>query len=232
VNRSLRLYEALKTDRLIGLLAPESASQCLAAYEVLDPLGVVLEVAFRTAAAAEGLRLVLDRHPGALVMAGTVMTAEQARQAIAAGAAGIVSADYVPSVVEACVAADVMSVPGGLADCGKQLAQKAALYGCGPAELKDRHPYQWIYKLFPAATESLVLSELALAWRGPFPGLMVVHTGGVSRRNLARLAAIDPEGVFCGSALTAGLDRGPESAGEARAWRDILARTGSVNPNG
>ncbi len=232
MDRSLRLYERLKANRLIALLAPGSAGQCLAAYETLEPLGVVLEIAFRTPAAVEGLGLVIDLYPEALVLAGTVMTADQARQAIAAGAAGIVSADYVPPVVEACARADVMSVPGGLSDCGKQLAQKAALYGCAPAELREKHPYQWIYKLFPAATESLVFSELAAAWRGPFPGLTVVHTGGVSLKNLARLAAIDPEGIFCGSALAAKVDRGPEAAAEVRAWKDILAGAGKVNPVG
>ncbi len=232
MNKSLRLYETLKANRLIALLAPKTADQCLSAFETLDPLGVVLEVAFRTPAAADGLRLVLDRNPEALVLAGTIMTPDQARQAISAGAAGIVSADYVPSVVEACIEADVMSVPGGLSDCGKQLAQKASLYGCGLAELKEKHPYQWVYKLFPAATESLIFSELAPAWRGPFPGLMVIHTGGISRKNLARLAAVDPEGVFCGSALASKVDRGPEAADEARAWRGILSGAGSVNPGG
>lgn len=232
MERSLRLYERLKANRLIALLSPRSAGQCLAAYETLEPSGAVLEVAFRTPAALEGLELIVDRHPEALVLAGTVMTEDQARRAIAAGAAGVVSADYVAPVVEACARADIMAVPGGLADCGKQLAQKAALYGCGPAELREKHPYQWIYKLFPAATESLVFSELAAAWRGPFPGLTVIHTGGVSLKNLARLAAIDPEGVFCGSALAAGIDRGPEAAAEIRAWKDVLARASKVNPVG
>ena len=148
MNRSLRLYEALKANRLIALLAPKTAGQCLTAFETLDPLGVVLEVAFRTEAAAEGLRLVLDRHPEALVMAGTIMTPGQAREAISAGAAGVVSADYVPSVVETCVEADVMSVPGGLSDCGKQIAYKAVLYGCGPAELKDKHGAQNLEEVF------------------------------------------------------------------------------------
>lgn len=222
VNKSRRIHETLKSRKLIALLAPRAAEHCLAAYEILEPLGVTLEVAFRTEAAADGLGLVLDRHPEALVLAGTVMSADQARRAIAEGAAGIVSADYIPSVVEVCARADVMAVPGGLNDCGKQLAQKAEIYGCDLVELRVAHPHQWVYKLFPAATRSLTLVELASAWRGPFPDLTVIHTGGVTIDNLARLAAADPAGIFCGSALTARLDHPAEMAEEVRRWIAVV----------
>jgi len=38
------------------------------------------------------------KHPDALLLAGTVMTETQAKDAINAGASGIVSADYIPAV--------------------------------------------------------------------------------------------------------------------------------------
>jgi 2-keto-3-deoxy-6-phosphogluconate aldolase len=221
-HESARVFEMLKTNRLIGLLAPTSAGQCLTAYETLFPLGIILEVAFRTEAAADGLRLVRERHPDALLLAGTVMTRAQARKALDAGAAGIVSADYIPGVVEECVKADVMAVPGGLGDCGKQLAQKADLYGCDFGELRVKHPYQWVYKLFPAATKTQTYIELASAWRGPYKDLTVIHTGGIALSNLARLAASDPAGIFCASALTAHADRPAEMAEEAAHWISTL----------
>jgi len=222
INDSARVFEILKSNRLIGLLAPASAGQCLTAYETLFPLGIILEVAFRTEAAADGLRLVKERHPDALLLAGTVMTRAQARRALHAGAAGIISADYIPSVVEECVKADVMVVPGGWGDCGKQLAYKAELYGCDFNELRVKHPYQWVYKLFPAATKTQTYVELASAWRGPYKDLTVIHTGGVALSNLARLAAADPAGVFCGSALTARVDQPAEIAEEAARWISAL----------
>jgi len=219
---SMRVFEILKANRLIGLLAPSSAGQCLTAYETLFPLGIVLEVAFRTETAADGLRLVRERHPDALLLAGTVMTRAQAHKALDAGAAGIVSADYIPSVVEECVKADVMVVPGGLGDCGKQLAYKAELYGCDFRELKVKHPFQWVYKLFPAVTKTQTYVELASAWRGPYKDLTVIHTGGVVLANLARLAAADPAGIFCGSALTARVDQPAGMAEEAARWISAL----------
>lgn len=222
MNRSRAVFDRLVKSRLIALLAPAREEDCLRAYEELAPLGIVLEVAFRTRAAAGGLRMLLEKHPDALVLAGTVLSRAQAREAAAAGAAGVVSPDHIPEVVEECAAADVMAVPGGLSDYGKQLAQKAALYGCGLFDLAERHPYQWIYKLFPAAAGGQVFSGLARAWRGPFPGLTVVHAGGVGPDNLRVLAELDPHGIFCGSALAAGLEKPGAAAAEARRWLEIL----------
>ena len=145
---SRQLWEILRERRLVALLAPTRAEDCVRAYEVLEPLGVVIEIALRTEAALEGIEAVRRAHPEACLLAGTVLSAAQAEQAIAVGAAGIVSPDYFPEVVEACVTEDVMCIPGGVSDVGKQLAQKAALYHCTIDDLRTRHPYQWVYKVF------------------------------------------------------------------------------------
>src|SRR4030042_5433635 len=94
--RSGELFLKLKQNRLIALLSPENPGQCVQVYKALNPLGVTLEVAFRTPAAAEGIRAIIDRDPKALVLAGTVMTPAQALKAMEPGASGIVSADYMP----------------------------------------------------------------------------------------------------------------------------------------
>jgi len=222
MNKSRDVFNLILKNRLIALLSPAAADDCLTAYEELAPLGVVLEVAFRTKAASEGIRAVLEKHPHALLLGGTVMTRPQAREALAAGAAGVVSPDFFPEVIEECVAADAMAVPGGLSDCGKQLVLKAALYGCDILDLREKHPHQWIHKLFPAAAGGRVFSGLASAWRGPYPGLRVIHTGGVSLENLDALNRADREGIFCGSALTAGRGGSGAMAAEARKWFEIL----------
>ncbi|MGQ9559822.1 MAG: bifunctional 4-hydroxy-2-oxoglutarate aldolase/2-dehydro-3-deoxy-phosphogluconate aldolase [Candidatus Oleimicrobiaceae bacterium] len=225
MHKSQKVFDRLKQHRLIALLTPRTAGECLTAFETLDPLGVVLEVAFRSPAALDGLHAVLSKHPDALILAGTVMTPRQAEQAIAAGVAGVVSADYVPSVVQVCVERDVMAVPGGLGDVGKQLAQKAELYGCEFEQLKTLYPYQWVYKLFPAATGSTLYVELAKAWKGPFSGLTVIYTGGVTFQNLPKIAALDPEGVFCGSALTKEIASPAAMLEEAKRWQAVVRET-------
>jgi 2-dehydro-3-deoxyphosphogluconate aldolase/(4S)-4-hydroxy-2-oxoglutarate aldolase len=218
MDKSERIFERLKENRLIALIAPKDVDQSLRAYEVLTPLGVVMEVAFRTPAAAEGIRAILKSHSDALVLAGTVMTEAQALQAMEAGAAGVVSADYMPKVVRICARRDVMCIPGGHGDVGKQLVQKAELYGCAFEELRLKHPYQWIHKLFPAVTHDAMYAGLAQAWKGPFTGLQVVYTGGLTLDNVGDLARRDPDGIFCASALTVPIDDCDQMAAIARDW--------------
>jgi 2-keto-3-deoxy-6-phosphogluconate aldolase len=224
MNKSELVFQRLKQHRLIALIAPMDAGQCLRAYEALAPLGVVMEVAFRTPAAAEGIREILKMDPDGLVLAGTVMTEAQTEQALEAGAAGVVSADYMPEVVEICARRDVMCVPGGHGDVGKQLVQKSKAYGCAFEELRQKHPCQWVHKLFPTVTQDGVYAGLAQAWKGPFPGLQVVYTGGVTRDNIGDLLRRDPEGIFCASALTVSIDDRDRMAATARAWLEMIHR--------
>lgn len=222
MNKSQKIFDLLKEKKLIGLLTPKSAEQCVVAYETLNPLGVVLEIAFRSEAAADGIKAVLKEYPDALILAGTVMTASQAKMAIETGVAGIVSADYISKVVKVCAKRDVMCVPGGIADCGKQLVQKATVYGCDLNKLHEKYPYQWIYKLFPAATETGSNVGLAKAWKGPFKGLTVIYTGGISFNNLSEIVAFDPEGIFCGSAVTKAIEQPDAMKTEAKKWLEII----------
>lgn len=222
MTKSQKIFDLLREKKLIGLLTPKSVEQCMIAYETLNPLGVVLEIAFRSDAAADGIKAVLKNHPNALILAGTVMMARQAEMAIQAGVAGIVSADYISEVVEVCVRNDVMCVPGGLSDCGKQLVQKANLYGYDLSELKEKYPYQWVYKLFPASTETGSNVGLAQAWKGPFKGLNVVYTGGISLKNLKEIVQMDPDGIFCGSAVTKTIDEPERMKEEAEKWLEII----------
>ena len=216
------LFERMLDARLVALLSPRSVEECVTAFEITEDEGVVLEIALRSPAALDGLKAIRSRYPQAQVLVGTVMTREQARLAIAAGAGGLVSADYLPAVVEECVRQDVLCIPGGLTDAGKQLTQKAELYGCSLMELRERYPYQWTYKLFPAFAGGHAHVDLAQAWRGPFPGLVVLYTGGISLSTLGRAAAADPEGVFCASALTKNLAQPELMRRDILEWKRAL----------
>jgi len=231
-QRSESLWQALQESRSIALLNPRSPGECVAAYEILAPLGVVLEIAFRSEHALPGIQAVLGAHPEAPLLAGTVLTRDQAEAALAAGVAGVVSADYIPEVVDVCVDADVMCVPGGLADCGKQLVQKARLYGCTLEELRQERPWQWVYKVFPAMADETAVRSTVKAWRAVYPGVAIVYTGGVTPENVGRLARQDPQGIFCGSSLTRGLED-PELAREdARRWLREIAHGRSREERG
>ena len=222
MKRSERIFENLKKSRLIALLTPRSTEECLKAYEIFQDLGIVLEIALRSDSGIAGIETVLAAHPDALVLAGTVMTGKQAEDAVKAGAAGVVSADYIPPVVDVCVAEDIMCVPGGLSDVGKQLVHKAEAYGLTLEELRKKYPYQWIYKLFPAYMGGRSQMDLARAWRGPYKDLSVVYTGGITEDTLNQAVLKDPQGIFCASALAKTLEN-PEAARlTVRRWKEIL----------
>ncbi len=222
MNKSARVFERLRETQIIALLSPGSEAQCVKAYELCHPLGVTLEVAFRTDFAEKGIRAICAKYPDALVLAGTVLTDSQAESAIEAGAAGIISSDYVPSVVEYCALKDVMCVPGGLSDVGKQLAQKAAVYQCSLEDLRDKYPYQWIYKLFPAFSGSQNHLDIRWSWEGPYKNLAVIYTGGINTVTLQEAFHKDPQGIFCGSSLTQNIDDPERMTGDIQEWKEVL----------
>ncbi len=222
MNASARIFEHLKKNHLIALLTPASSAQCVKAYELCHPLGVTLEVAFRSEEAEEGIKAIIAKHPDALVLAGTVLSVDQAERAIRAGVAGVVSADYIPSVLDLCVRKDVLCVPGGLSDVGKQLAQKAAAYGCSLEELKKRYPYQWVYKLFPALSGTLNHLDLPQSWKGPFKDITIIYTGGINSVTLREAFRKDPKGIFCGSDLTKHVDQPDRMIEDIRRWKEVI----------
>jgi 2-dehydro-3-deoxygluconokinase len=222
MNKAEKIFEELKEKRLVALLSPKSIEECVAFYEIFQSEGVVLEIALRGEFSLDGIAAVISRYPDALILAGTVMTANQAHMAIQAGAAGIVSADYIPEVVSVCAGKNIMCVPGGLADVGKQLVHKAQAYGCSLEELREKYPHQWIYKLFPAFSGSLSHMDLAQSWKGPFPDLTVMYTGGITIESLESAVLKDPRGIFCASALTQAARDVESMRTLIRIWREKL----------
>lgn len=222
MNISRKAFREIQKHQLIALLTPKSKSECVKAYEILRPLNVVLEIALRSEHAVEGIEAILKKHPGASVLAGTVMTREQAEKAIQAGAAGIVSADYIPAVVDVCVEKDVMCVPGGLSDAGKQLVRKAEGYGCSLQELQEKYPYQWVYKLFPAFSGKLSNIDLSDSWKGPYRNLSILYTGGITLDTLKEAVNKDPNGIFCASALTKHISDPGQMKKEILRWKEAL----------
>ncbi len=222
MSKSAEVFEQIKDNRIVAILSPTAASECVKAYEILHPFGVTLEIVFRSEVAHSGIKAVLDKYPDALMLAGTVMTEKLAEGAISQGVAGIISADYIPEVLEVCVAKDIMYVPGGLGDVGKQLVKKAELYGCEFAELREKFPYQWVYKLFPTVTASNSFYGITKAWKGPYKGLTVFYTGGISEENLAEIVKNDPDGIFCGSALTKDIGNPHKMEEVAEKWISII----------
>ncbi len=126
----------------------------------------VAEITFRTAAARDAIRDIATRLPNMLVGAGTVMTLEQAEQAVDAGARFVVSPGFDPAIVDWCLARDIAVTPGAATPTEVMMARAKGLK---------------VLKFFPA--EELGGVRMLKAFSGPFGGLKFVPTGGISAAN-------------------------------------------------
>lgn len=126
------------------------------------------EITFRTAVAQGAIRAIAEALPEMLVGAGTVISVEQAEQAVAAGAKFIVSPGFDPDVVDWCLAHDVPVTPGVLTPTEVTMALAKGLK---------------VLKFFPA--EAAGGTTMLKALGAPFVGVKFIPTGGISASNLA-----------------------------------------------
>ena len=147
-------------------------------------LGVV-EVTIQTPDAVETLSAVAAaaRERGERCGAGTVVSADQVRAALDAGATFTVAPGFDPAVADASRTAGLPHIPG-VATATE--AQRALAAG-----------YTWL-KMFPASTLGpRWLREL----RGPFPDLRFVATGGIDADSTAEYLGAGAAAVGVGSAI-------------------------------
>ena len=132
----------------------------------------VMEITFRTAAAADSIRAVAAEVPEMLVGAGTVLNLEQCKLAVECGAKFIVSPGYDEETVAWCVENGVAVPPG----CVTPTEIMAAL----------KHGLK-VVKFFPANVYGGLNAIKALS--GPFVGLKFIPTGGVNQQNLGEFVS-------------------------------------------
>ena len=125
------------------------------------------EVTFRTAAAADCIRIMSEKYPEMLVGAGTVLTTEQVDRAVANGAKFIVSPGFDPEIVDYCLGKDIPVFPGVITPSEVAQAVKRGLK---------------VVKFFPAEQFGGVATIKAMA--APYVGLKFMPTGGVNAKNL------------------------------------------------
>lgn len=157
------------------------------------------EVTFRTPAAAHAIGRMRSEAPQMIVGAGTVLTVEQADQAVTSGAQFIVSPAFDAAVVDWCEAHSVPIVPG--------VATPSEINAAWQRGLRT-------LKLFPA--EQLGGVAFVRALRGPFPEAQFVPTGGITPHNLGDYAR-QPNVAACGGSWIASRE-----AISARQFEDIV----------
>ncbi|MBX3600317.1 MAG: bifunctional 4-hydroxy-2-oxoglutarate aldolase/2-dehydro-3-deoxy-phosphogluconate aldolase [Rubrivivax sp.] len=160
----------------------------------------VLEVTLRTPAALACIAAIAREVPQAIVGAGTVRGAADARAARAAGAAFAVSPGYTAEVGAACRELALPLLPG-VATASEVMAASA-----------DGHRF---LKFFPATAAGGLPMLKALA--GPFADIAFCPTGGITAETAPQFLALPNVRVVGGSWLT------PADAVAAGDWPRISA---------
>ena len=140
------------------------------------------EITFRTACAAEAIKLGREKFPDMLIGAGTVINAAQARAAVDAGAQFIVSPGLGFDIARVCREADIPYIPGCVTPTEIMQALDLGLT---------------TLKFFPANIYGGMDAIKALS--APFPQVKFVPTGGVDQNNLDDFLACDKIAAVGGS---------------------------------
>ncbi|MBH9553003.1 bifunctional 4-hydroxy-2-oxoglutarate aldolase/2-dehydro-3-deoxy-phosphogluconate aldolase [Inhella gelatinilytica] len=144
----------------------------------------VLEVTLRSAVALEAIRAMAEAVPEAIVGAGTLRTAADARAAKAAGAQFAVSPGFTPELSAACRDIGLPLLPG--VSTASEVMQA------------NDHGHRFL-KLFPATAVGGVAMLKGLA--GPFPDVVFCPTGGITPETAPQFLALSNVKVCGGSWL-------------------------------
>jgi 2-dehydro-3-deoxyphosphogluconate aldolase/(4S)-4-hydroxy-2-oxoglutarate aldolase len=167
----------------------------------------VFEVTLRTAAALDCMRAIAQALPEAIVGAGTLRTAEDAKAALAAGCRFGVSPGYTRELGVACRAIGLPLLPGAATASDVMHATADG--------------YRFL-KFFPATAVGGV--PMLKALHGPFADVRFCPTGGITAENAPQFLAL-PNVAVCGSSWLT-----PQDAVDQQDWARIsaLARAASA----
>lgn len=178
MNDSLEKIAAL---RLVPVVKIENSKDAVSLGKALiDGKLPLAEVTFRTAAAEAAIRAMTAELPELLVGAGTVLSVEQVKSAIDAGAHFIVAPGFNPTVVDYCLENNICVVPGvnNPSQIERALERKLRVVKFFPAEASGGLPF---------------LKAVA----APYGDVQFMPTGGINLQNLKSYLSF-PRVIACG----------------------------------
>lgn len=177
----MQMRELLEKAPVVPVVVIDDASNAVPLAKALVRGGLpVIEVTMRTAAAADAIAAIASDVPEALVGAGTVLSGDQARTIVSAGARFIVSPGIHDDVVAAANELSVPIIPGVATATEAQHAWNLGLR---------------ILKFFPAGQAGGTAMIKALS--AVFRDCVFMPTGGVSAKNLHEYLGV-PAVLACG----------------------------------
>lgn len=163
------VLKRLAQSGVVPVVVLEEAKDAVPTAKAMLAGGIdVMEITFRTAAAADSIKAVAQECPDMVVGAGTVINLEQCKLAVECGAKFIVSPGYDEETVAWCCDNGIPVTPGCVTPTEIMMALNHGLK---------------VLKFFPANVYGGLSAIKSLA--GPFGGVKFIPTGGVNAQNLA-----------------------------------------------
>jgi 2-dehydro-3-deoxyphosphogluconate aldolase/(4S)-4-hydroxy-2-oxoglutarate aldolase len=195
--------QTILADRVVVVVRARAIPDVVALVDALEAGGIrAIELTFTTPGVGSLLEAVFRERPNAVVGAGTVLTAEQARLAIDSGARFLVTPGLIPEVAEFATNAGVPFMLGALTPT--EVIRAVAL---GASAVK----------IFPATT---VGAQFFGQLRGPLPGVGLIASGGIDENNAAEFLRAGAGAVTAGSSVVSASDV------ESGDWSSIRLRAG------
>lgn len=164
---------------IVPVVVLDQAKDALPLAKALKEGGLpCAEITFRTEAAEESICRISREYPNMLVGAGTVLTIEQARRAVDAGAKFIVSPGFDDEIVDYCLEKKIPVFPGCITPSEVAKAVKRGLK---------------VIKFFPAEQAGGI--QMIKAMSAPYPMVRFMPTGGISTENLKEYLSF--EKIIC-----------------------------------
>ena len=169
------VLEQISKIGIVPVVKIDNAADALPLAKALCAGGLpCAEVTFRTAAAAEAIKIMTDNFPSMCVGAGTVLTIDQVNRAVKAGAKFIVSPGFDPEIVDYCLENNIPVLPGCITPSEVAQAVKRGLK---------------VVKFFPAEQAGGIAMIKAMA--APYTMVKFMPTGGINTKNLADYLSCD-----------------------------------------
>jgi len=163
-----KIFKRIGELGIVPVVKIENAKDALPFGKALLKGGLpIAEITFRTSAAEESIRILTKELPELLVGAGTVLTIEQIKRAVAAGAKFIVSPGFNPKVVDYCIENDIPVTPGINSPTQIEMALERGIN---------------LVKYFPAEPSGGLTMLKSMS--APYTDVKFIPTGGINLNNL------------------------------------------------
>lgn len=154
--------------KVIPVVTVKDIDKTLQQAKILSENGLpIMEITMRTDISMNALKEISKKYPDILIGAGTILTIEQAKQAIKYGAKFLVSPGFNKKLVKYCIKHNIIIIPGCVTPTEIEMALNCNLS---------------VIKFFPAELSGGVNMIKALS--APYNNISFIPTGGINLSNL------------------------------------------------